>query len=115
MEIQIGEYVRTKDGHIGRYIQDAPVNNKVLEIDDNEIIFATEINNIAKHSFDLIELIEKNDYVNGELIDFVVKDKDGRTNFIIRDNILFFNKYNNITSIVTKEQFEAMEYKIKEN
>ena len=115
--IYVDEYIRTEKG-ISKLID-------IEFIDDSAgIFFKTDkddiINqwNITKHSFNLIDLIEVGDYVNGELIDFVVKDKedkddkDGRTNFIIRDNILFFNKYNRITSIVTKEAFASVEYKV---
>ena len=64
---------------------------------------------ILKHSFNIIDLIEKGDYVNG----FEVSRKDGDV-VVVLD---FFGQTRgieskNIKSIVTKEQFESMSYKI---
>lgn len=66
------------------------------------------IDDISKHSKNIIDLIEVGDYVNGEKIDFITNQK----HLIIRDNINLFDKYKNIKSIVTHKQFESIEYEI---
>ena len=110
-EIKVGEYVRTKQGVIG----------KVLEIDD---IFAyldrevkyieeTETNidyihkiSITKHSPNIIDLIEVGDYVNGEV---VIDTWNGNRIETHRSN---FHE-DNIKSIVTHEQFESIKYRLE--
>ena len=60
---------------------------------------------ILKHSENIIDLIEVGDYVNSELITQAKYDL-----FINSD---FKEKYaKNIKSIVTKEQFEIIKYKV---
>ena len=71
-EIKVGEYVRTKKGLIRKVTN---VINDVIEIDkgyydeeneygDSYFDFLIE-NEIAKHSPNIIDLIEVGDYVNG--------------------------------------------------
>lgn len=63
---------------------------------------------INKASYNIIDLIEVGDYVNGERIQFITNKKkllsDGGYNIL--------EKYTNIQSILTKEQFEREAYKI---
>lgn len=57
----------------------------------------------------LIGLVKEGDYVNGERINFITNKRE-----LLTDggyNIL--KKYNSITSIVTKEQFESIKYEVK--
>ena len=68
---------------------------------------------IGKPSFNLTELIEKGDYVNGVRITEI---KDGKP-FKEDYNDPYFSYYfeeEDIKSIVTKEQFESMKYKVGE-
>ncbi len=57
-EIKVGEYCRTTEGYIGKYIKDTSVKG-VVEIKDNEMIFPTGKHNIVKHSPNLIDIIEE--------------------------------------------------------
>ena len=113
MEIQVGEYVKSTDGFIA----------KVEEIDEDFIDFDSpiiigydglcsyfgrdQLHFIAKHSFNIIDLIEKGDFVNGQRVE--EKHKDG----IFLENMQSFYKEKEIETILTKEQFEAMEYEVK--
>lgn len=54
MDIKVGEYVRSELGSIG----------KITKIEDNKFLYEnktliTWIGNVTKHSFNLIDLIEK--------------------------------------------------------
>lgn len=60
-----------------------------------------------KASFDIIDILEVGDYVNG----FPVIHKE---NDILKCGLLVQFKENDIKSIVTKEQFSQMEYRIGE-
>ena len=102
-EIKVGEYVRTRSGKIDIF----------KEKDENYLFARCEKNtywipDIAKHSKNIIDLIEIGDYVNGEQIDFITNKGD----LLIRDNVNFFDKYKGIKTILTKEQFEQNLYKI---
>ena len=64
---------------------------------------------IVKHSFNIIDLIEVGDYVNGKLI----HKTDIRKNsaYIYYGNCKTFTEYQ-IENIVTKEQFESIKYEV---
>ena len=71
---------------------------------------------ILKASHNIIDLIEVGDYVNGCFVDEILNSDecyDDRTHFhLLKFNSYFTNK--DIQSIVTKEQFSQMEYKVVE-
>ena len=111
--MKVGDYVRTKDGRIEKYsgTNDSEIENFTL----NEII---------KSSPNIIDLIEVGDYVNGkrvEWIGFKMYQDNGKECKGIGDKIILFNEFTkdyigkkDIKSIVTKEQFKKMEYKLDE-
>lgn len=119
-ELNIGDYVRTKDGIILKikdtediYTTDNIYIGMAIYDDDGHFINDVEI---IKSSPDIIDLIEVGDYVNGYKVSFIDEDVDtfvqcdypvqeGSTN-----HYRFYSKA--IYSIVTKEQFSSMEYKI---
>lgn len=124
--IEVGEYVRFKDGSISRvtecryaeeYKKQFDPNNRLMRYEkdkywlDNKMGCKTDIN-IVKHSKNIIDLIEVGDYVNGQLVrdivddyTLIVPDKDGYYEEITIDEI---------KTILTKELFEANCYKVKE-
>lgn len=108
MELKEGMYVRTKRGQIGKIIT---IGKYDVAIEFNrmwqDIIHKENI--VKEPSFDIIDLIEDGDYVNGYKVDFV------------QNNEIIFNhnhptKLNifakDIKSIVTKEAFKNMSYHI---
>lgn len=117
-------YVRTKKGIakiIDRILEPTHyyfkmwVTDKFLEInDDTEYISEVDV---LKASYNIIDLIEVGDYVNGSKVIEIEKDYKFIDNEI-RDILWLDNKRNNavwketIKSIVTKEQFSSMEYKL---
>lgn len=106
-EIKVGEYCRTKNGLIAKLIEP-----QVYEINDKECIEFLE--DIVKHSSNLIDLIECGDYVNGKQVSNV--DKVDNTNFIEwTDGDMYKTEIENdkfIKTIVTKEMMESISYKV---
>jgi len=109
MELRVNDYVRTKDGTIEKYsgTNDSEIENFTL-------------NEIVKSSPNIIDLIEVGDYVNGYRVDYI-ENINKNNNFILQR--IFCEEYekdlysksfkpSDIKSIVTKEQFESMKYKV---
>lgn len=126
--IKVGEYVRTKKGKIekiktiNRYGMATIYDNKADKISEGINYYAEsglEINqeDIAKHSKNIIDLIEVGDYVNG----YKVSDKES-TLLITNVKGIDRSGYNipisqfgeNIKTILTKEQYNANCYKVEE-
>jgi hypothetical protein len=74
--------------------------------------FLLRKDNIVKHSKNIIDLIEVGDYVNGKYV-YSIGTAIGNLP-IINHTDGTFTPSNLIKSIVTKEQFASMEYKVKE-
>ena len=119
-EIKVNEYIRTEYGEIAKVIE---YKNEIVF--DKEIKFygmyrgyicEDELNFIVKHSFNLIDLIQCGDYVNGkEVIMDLQKSKEwykSEDDFITCKDYTF--EENEIKEIVTKEQMESISYKVKE-
>ena len=123
--MKVGEYVRTKSGGIGKTIEidnNASCSHIIADNEtfglgwDGEQVNWDFITEIVKSSPNIIDLIEVGDYVNGNKITNISEDYCGRTTLIWGfDNGDFqcaFTIYEeDIKSVVTKEQFETMEYK----
>ena len=115
--IEVNEYVRTKDG-ISKVIEnvDKYVTEKQICVDFISGMYHQVISkhNVAKHSKQLIDLIEVGDYVNGiKVLDIHIPRDiwepieirvDSRyTNFILAEDI---------KTILTKEIYMANCYKV---
>ncbi len=120
MKLEVGMYVRTKRGQIGKIIT---IGKDNVAIEFNKMwqdIILKE--NIIKASFDIIDLIEVGDVleINGEKYEVVYDESyeklgiliPSRKEVSIRHSALeyVFKKYK--VAIVTKEQFEQMSYKL---
>ena len=107
MDIKSGEYVRTDNGKIF----------KVLEVEKGSVKIKSDYREwigiccIKKHSFNIIDLIEVGDYVNGKLIHHTDIRKNSA--YIYYGNGKTFVDYQ-IKSIVTKEQFDRGKYVVGE-
>lgn len=120
MEIEIGEYVRINNDFrlialgIGKVIK---INQDTIYVKMNfELPFAFKLENIAKHSKNLIDLVEDGDYVNGYKI-IAINYKE---NYITIQNINEFDENgikvlqeDEIKTILTKEQMEANCYTVE--
>lgn len=116
----------------GMFIRFEGMINKILEIDEDYIVFdmnwydhwndevsSMRINEFIKEyeptvSDKLIDLIEVGDYVNGLIVNDIVVDIDGTKRFNLFKQLNCFENNDDIKSIVTKQQFEQMAYKVEE-
>lgn len=132
MVLELNEYIRTKGGIIAKVIgvQSGGIEKYYFdkEVIDNfkELTQIGTENVVLKHSFNIIDLIEIEDLVSVidgdttavcEVIGTEIRDKNFRkTNEIgvryMSDEIDII-PLKRIKSIVTKEQFQAMEYEVK--
>lgn len=112
-----GDYVRTKHGiekitDIKEWVNFRGYE-KIITTDKNQYETLYEQSEIIKSSPNIIDLIEVGDYVNGYLV--IEKDINNELRYIdLKDRNMKYVKYLDIKSILTKEQFSCMEYKIGE-
>lgn len=133
MSLEVGMYVRGKyyqyRGRIGKIIKNY---NNELEIAYKDGVLKTSTSSFIDDNFDIkgkqynasysiIDLIEVGDYVNGKRVVFIdedykvavdenditTRDFEGRYEFLRI-------KKEDIKSIVTKEKFENISYKVEE-
>ena len=128
LELRENMHVRTKDGYISQYkYYDYNIGEgligKLLCIPLSNGTFAN-IENIKKFSYNIIEILEENDYVNGLRVE---KNKYGElyTSYVyyggdigkqceVYTTWLKELEEDMIYSIVTHEQMEQMAYKVGE-
>lgn len=131
MKLEVGMYIRFKDKNGVQYIRkivDLPEDTRygAIRIDkDSHNVKWVSKKNVLKVSENIIDLIEVGDYVNGERVIALRKDiperyihMNSKDNFIFVEYDLANNWYygidtDKIKTIVTKEQFENMAYKIE--
>lgn len=111
-EMKIGEYVRTKKGFIFKITEE-----NINCCNHEKYLIKIELFDfIIKHSFNIIDLIEVGDYVNGyKVVNEIWGEDDNNLYFEIEGG---FNKAQyigekNIKSIVTKEAMKSVEYTIE--
>ena len=113
-KIEIGEYVRNESGVIHKvksideladfFIDEEGKLKEIAGVDLwNEYVYE----DIVNHSKNIKDLIEANDYVNGCRVEKII----GNTIIIFGINQGILEE--DIRSIVTKEQFESIEYKVE--
>lgn len=118
--MKLGDYVRFKtlsrEIKIGKVIEIVEPDNSnefspkkcnVYDLDNNE---ATVDDYVIKSSPNILDLIEVGDYVNGEKVINIIKEHKYLE--VSDEEIVIDEK--DIKSIVTKEQFSQMEYRIGE-
>jgi len=120
-EIKVNDYVRLKDGTIAKVIEIKNQNTDIFNwyCLDNDM--GTMDRSIVKHSPNLIDLIQKDDFVNGDRVGAIDYTEDENGNYIDVLGIMEIeDDYNypielrviNIQNVVTKEQFESISYKV---
>lgn len=121
-KIQVEEYIRTYDGIIGKILEEYDIGKYGVCIDTTffddyaDVTNFVEYKDIKSHSFNLIDLIEEGDYVNGVYIEEIgirgYNDKYLRT-LELDGEYKYINIFpSEIHSIVTKEQFKSVEYEV---
>lgn len=118
MEIEVGEYVRTREtGHIGKIV--GIIENFVEIKAENMNYIGIYTSSILKHSKNIIDLVEVGDYVNGHLVVEKYIDIDDNGNDFITIEVesdLMLHKSlveKHIKSIVTKEAYKNIEYRLE--
>lgn len=120
MKLEVGMYVRTRDGFLWK--------PKKIEIEEDNSVWFDDYYDYdvsdVKASHNIIDLIEEGDIleINNEKYEVIYDESyeklgiliPSRKELSIRHSALeyVFKKYN--VSIVTKEQFESMSYKVGE-
>ena len=115
-EIKVGNFVRLRDGEITRV---KAVNEKTFKCEFHKVNCELFIDYIVKHSSNIKDLIEVGDYVNGRLV-LQVDYKNKNVCLLIpltdtkaNTNIMWYG-YEDIKTVVTKEQFALAEYRLEE-
>ena len=118
--IEVGEYVRTKNGVIDK-VQNYSYSENIWHCENGMCIdecncIGTHLEDIVKHSKNIIDLIEVEDYVNGYKI-IAINYKE---NYITIQNINEFDENgikvlqeDEIKTILTREQMEANCYTVE--
>jgi len=125
--MRVGDYVR-----LNCTVYDTVVINRIAEIFDNTILTENDGSmyqgeyskeEIIKSSPNIIDILEVGDYVNGSKLLSIeyAEDRQGNCDkahfyYSFEDNDKDINEYYEeliVKSIVTKEQFECMEYKVE--
>ena len=117
LEISKGMYIRfngfiSKIGHINTSKKG---NTYVQFKQPNGLLAHTRIENIDRASFNIIDLIEVGDYVNGKRVDEIALIEDV---WFVKTKVSNIDNYDYlperlIEDIVTKEQFNSMKYVVE--
>ena len=127
MEIKVGEYVRTKNGLIGKVnkIELAGsgvrfggeyLSETIIQFNDGKVYERrVKEKDIIKHSFNLIDLIEVGDYVNGNIVTdkYLFAGEKPVIEIERNDTNCKCLCEKDIKSILTHELYEANAYKVK--
>lgn len=116
LELRENMYVRTKDGYISQYKYYDTTNaymGKILCMPLNNGTFAN-IEDIVKTSYNIIDILEEGDYVNGSPICSFKTDEKDRIWIYTDSNYKCGYLENEIKTIVTHEQMKQMAYKVGE-
>lgn len=114
MEIKENEFIRTKTGKIDKVINNNYYMSQYIECEKRIV----EKENIVKHSFNIIDLIEVGDFVNGVLV-------TGKESTLLYTDIkgidhsgyhIVISQYGDgIKTILTHEQYERNCYRLEDN
>lgn len=127
LELKENMYVRTKDGIIDKILK---LNKSYVKgVSQKDELYAYDIDNIVKASYNIIDILEVGDYVNGYYIS-KIWEKDEITHYVNETPIkrkereiviqapsyggIEILKNKNIKSVITHEQMEQMTYKVGE-
>lgn len=124
MKLEVGMYVRLVND-----VEDTLIINKIANVFENSILTENDGSiyqgeytkeNVVKASYNIIDLIEVGDYVNGSKVVNINYDLNYDEDIVesitifdysIEGNDILYNE--EIKSIVTKEQMEQMAYKVE--
>ena len=116
MKLEVGMYVRTKWGYICKIInindfREPSMKYGVEASYLKDIMFIGD-DDISKASHNIIDLIEVGDYINGHKVLNVEQYQIEVESSAIENETWEEIEFYEIKSILTKEQFESMEYRL---
>ena len=120
MKLEVGQFVRLKSGYICKIINinDFREPNMKYGVEANylkDVMFIGD-DDVVKASYNIIDLIEEGDYVNGyKVVDIIHNNRKLEPSTMVyceygNNYIGFYNE--EIKSVITHEQMEQMEYKV---
>lgn len=112
MKLEVGMYIRDIKGQIDKIIG---FKGALIEFEKDLMCGYIDCNDFTKASYNIIDLIEVGDYVNGEKVGYIDDCKGAMRQFYYdyeNPNEAIGHWEEEIKSIVTKEQFEQMGYKV---
>ena len=124
MKLEVGQVVRTKDGIIAKvdYIDDNTIffDKALYKTYSDSIDFLEKDNSerIVKASYNIIDILEEEDYVNGYKIKYIDDCKGAMREFYYdyeNPNEDAGHWQEEIKSVVTKEAFSSVEYRMETN
>lgn len=110
--MKIGVYVRTKKGEIFDCYESEQMHKPIYYPKKSKTNGFIDYGDVYKKSDNLIDILQVGDYVNGSYVEGFIEKNKFQNKLIITEAGMIDN--NDIKSIVTKEQFSYMEYKIGE-
>lgn len=112
MKLKVGMYFRTKNGIINKIISAKNLNERAYLLNG----FYVNKDAIKKTGYNIIDILEEGDYVNGCYIQEIKSLKDNVMVCLLDSDYEVLSKITNneIETIVTKEQMEQMAYKVGE-
>lgn len=121
MEIEVGEYIRTNEGEIGKITRlEKDLKSELIYFWDDTKPEVFLIEDITKHSKNIIDLIEVGDYVNGREVKHIALFEgfpDYLKLIFVDETHLLPNETcenDEIKTILTHEQYENNCYKVVE-
>ena len=116
MKLEVGQFVRTKDGIIAKvdYIDNDTIffDKELYRTYGDSIDFLEKDNleRIVKASYNIIDILKKGDYVNGHRVEEINFENEE----IFTDSEYYCGivEFNNVKSVITHEQMEHMAYKV---
>lgn len=118
MKLEVGQFARLKSGYICKIINinDFREPNMKYGVEANylkDVMFIGD-DDIVKVSYNIVDILEDGDYVNGSPICSFKTDEKDRIWIYTDSNYKCGYLENEIKTIVTHEQFEQMSYKVDE-
>ncbi len=118
--IEVGTYIRTNEGHIGKVIRNYISNDYtpdewVVQIDKNANIIITESMTelkIIDSKENIANLLKVGDFVNGEIISNITNENDYLSIYTYNKKYTKYN-INEIKTILTKEQYNNNCYRVE--
>lgn len=110
------DYFKTNTGEIYKSMNVSPISNGKIYYANGEYCWVNE-SAVINFSPNIIDLIEVGDYVNGSKVMNIVEEDGTKYLVLDRDEVYYDSclepsSDKDIKSIVTKEMFESMQYKV---